>query len=255
MRNRNFRRNRSGQVIVVTALMVAMVLLSTAIYVIETEKNVPVAASDANSDLSAYQQAARNTLISALANVTGGGNPNVLAVDLGKLESAIDSDSYQSILQMTFAPSSGAPYQNGFYVSWGTGGRGISSVCVTLDINSAASDSVSNFECTIKVTSQLDLAGTSSQLDDNTTQITLTLSLTDDGSPALAQTLSCYVENTNGTWINLTAPTTRDYGNGTYIVSSTEPTDQLIFPLQVSAVCLDQRGITTMANATCTNTG
>lgn len=253
MRNRNFRSDKSGQVIVITALMVAMVLLSTAIYVIETEKNVPSATADANSVFSIYQQAAQNTLISALANFTMGGNPDVLAADLNKLETAIVSNSYQSMLQVNFTPLNEAPYQNGFYVSWGTNGQGISSACITCEITSTGTDSASNLECTVKVTSEVELSGSYLQLDDNSTEINLTVALSNEGLPALAGSLSFYFENANGTWVNVTAPSINDFGTGTYAISYTEQTDQLFFPLQVSVICQDQRGIEIMANATCTN--
>jgi len=255
MKNRGFRNNNSGQVIVVTALMVALVLLSSAIFVIGTEKDVPTATNSANSFFSAYQQAARNTLISALANLTNSGNTGVLAADFSQLESAIAANSYQSILQMNFVPLNEAPYQNGFYVSWGTNGQGISSACVTCEINSTGTDSTSNLETTIEATSQVDLSGTYIQLDNNSMQINLTISLSNDGLPALAETISLNSENANRAWISVLPPSITDFGNGTYTTSFTEQTDQLFFPLQVSAVCQDQRGIVTMANTTCTSVG
>ncbi len=116
MKKRSFRRDCSGQVIVITALLVALVLLSTAIYVIETEKGVPSAAADTNNIFPAYQQATRNTLISALANITNGGNPSILTVDLNQLCSAITSHSYQALLQANFTP-----HKRGALPKWNLG--------------------------------------------------------------------------------------------------------------------------------------
>lgn len=255
MKNRSFRRSRGGQVIVITALMVALVLLSTAIFVIETEKDVPSAAADTDS-FSAIQQAARSTLISALANLTNGGTPSVLTSDLGKLESAILYSSYQSILQLQFTASNTAPYQNGFHISPpSTNGQGVSVACITLEINSTAADSTARLECTITVVSEVYLSGTYLPQGDDQTQITLTIAVYNEGSPALARSLSFYFENAAGAWTNAGAPTTNDYGNGTYTASFTAETGQLSFPLHVSAVCVDQRGIVTVANATCSSTG
>ena len=123
MRNRSFRRNTSGQVIVITALLVALLLLSTAIFVIETEKNVPTSGADSNDVFPAYQQSARSTLISALANITNGGDVGILTSDLNQLQSAITSHSYQAILEMDCTPLNSAPYQNGVWISWGADGR------------------------------------------------------------------------------------------------------------------------------------
>ena len=63
LKKRNLRHNNSGQVIVITSLLVALVLLSTAMYVIETDKNVPSVGSGIDDAFPAYQQSIRNTLL------------------------------------------------------------------------------------------------------------------------------------------------------------------------------------------------
>src|SRR5208283_402865 len=99
MKKRSLKRNSSGQVIIITALLVASLLLSTAIYVFETEKEVPTANTEENNAFPGYQQSTKNTMISALSNVTNGGDSGVLTADLNKLTAAITNDSYQAILQ------------------------------------------------------------------------------------------------------------------------------------------------------------
>ena len=49
MKRRSLKHNKSGQVIIITALLVALLLLSTSIYVIETEKEVPQAGTNENT--------------------------------------------------------------------------------------------------------------------------------------------------------------------------------------------------------------
>jgi hypothetical protein len=255
MKNRNLKRDSSGQVIVITALMVALVLLSTVIFVIETEKDVPSVGTYTNNVFSAYQQAVRSTLISALANVTNGGDPSVLATDLNELESAITCHSYQSILQINFTPLNEASYQNGIWISWGTDGCGISSAYVNLDINSTGTSSTSNLECTVNVTSEVDLSGTCQQINDNLTQVNLSVNVLNEGAPALAQNFIVYFENATEGWVKVGSPSISDFGNGTYSVSFTTETNQSNNPLLVSMLCQDQRSITVGANATCTNVG
>ncbi len=82
MTKRSFRRDCRGQVIVVTGLLVALLLLSTAIYVINTQKTVPTVETRVDSMFGGYRETAHSTLISALANASGGGGVNVLSVDL-----------------------------------------------------------------------------------------------------------------------------------------------------------------------------
>ena len=256
MKNRSLKRDSSGQVIVITALMVALVLLSTAIFVIETEKDVPTGGSDANNVFSAYQQAARSTLISALANVTNDGSPSVLTVDLNELDSLITSHSYQSILQMNFAPLNEAPYQNGIWISWGTNGQGISSAYVAFNVNSTGQSSTSSLEYAVNVTSQANVSGSFLQLSGILNQVNLTANVLNEGKPALAQNFTCYYEDALSpieNWTIVTSPSITDFGNGTYTISFNATTQQPGDPLLVSMHCKDQRGIIVCANVTCTN--
>jgi hypothetical protein len=256
MKNRCLKRDSSGQVIVITALLVALVLLSTAIFVIETEKDVPSGGANASNVFSAYQQAARNTLISALANVTNGGSPNILTADLNKLESALNSNSYQSILQMNFNPLNELPYQNGFWISNGTTGQGISSVYVTLDFNSTGTSMTESEEYVVNVTSQADISGSYLQLNGTLNQVNLKINVFNEGKPALTQGFTFYYKDTAssvGNWTQATSPSIKDYGNGTYAASFYAQTQQAGDSLEASMLCLDQRGILIEANVTCTN--
>ena len=255
MKNRSLRRDSSGQVIVITALLVAMVLLSTAIYVIETEKDVPTVGADTNNVFLSYEQGARSTLISALANITNGGNPDVLAADLNMLDSAVTSQSYQSIMQMVFTPLSQAPYQNGIWVSWGTNGEGTSSAIVTLSLNSTGASSISSSECTLTVTSQVNLSVNSIQVNGTSNQVNLRVEVQNEGKPALAQSFKFYYEDamSAGNWTQVTSPSLTDYGDGTYTVTFDAQTLQPGDPLVASVLCQDQRGILVCSNVTCTN--
>lgn len=239
--------------IVITALMVAMVLLSTAIFVIEAEKDVPTVGVDTSNVLSAYQQATRETLISVLSNVTNGGNPGVLTADLNELESVIVSKSYQSILEMSFTPLNELPYQNGILISWGTTGQGISSASITLGVNSSGTSLTSNLSSEVNITSEVDLVGSYLQLASNLTQVNLNVNVLNEGGPALAQNLAFFFDNATEGWAEVYSPTICDFGNGTYTASFTTETSQWAGPFLVSVRCEDQRGILIVANATCTN--
>jgi len=253
MKKRNLKHDSSGQVIIITALLVASLLLSTAIYVIETEKEVPTVDTSEENVFPAYQQSIRNTLISALANVTNGGAPSVLTTDLSELTAAITNDSYQAILQMNYTPLNAAPYQNGIWKSWGADGQGVSSAYVSFVFDSSASSTSSNLEYDVNVTSEADLSGYL-QLNGNLTEANLTVNVLNEGKPALAQNFTFYFENVTDGWVKVDSPSITDFGNGTYSVSFTE-TDQSSGPLLVSMLCQDQRGISVGANVTCTNIG
>ena len=256
MKKRNLNHNSSGQVIIITALLVASLLLSTAIYVIETEKEVPTVGTDENTVFPAYQQSIRNTLISALANITNGGDAGVLTDDLKELNAAITSDSYQAIFQMDYTPLNlnNNTYQNGIWISWNAS-QGISSVYVSFAFNSSGFSTTSNLAYDVNVTTEADLSGNYFQLNSTFTQVNLTVNVLNEGAPALAQNFTFYFENAIKGWVNVDSPSITDFGNGTYTVSFTTETDQLNDPLVVSMLCQDQRGISVGANVTCTNIG
>lgn len=250
MKKRSLRQNTSGQVLVVTSLLIALLLLTTAMFVIEGAKKSSIVASGDDDVFPAYQQSIRNTLISALANVTGGGNSTVLTDDLDELNSAITMYSYQDIVYMSYVPLNVAPYQNGVWVSWGSSGYGVSSVCASFFFNSSGLSTTSNMVYTVNLTSEVNLAGSYTQIDTTSKQVNLTAHLLNEGKPALAQNFTFYFEN--GTdWILVDSPIIVDFGNGTYNISFTaqigQPSDQLV----VSTMCLDQRGISIGANITC----
>jgi len=259
MKRRSLKHNKSGQVIIITALLVALLLLSTSIYVIETEKEVPQAGTNENTVLSAYKQSTINTVISALANATNGGGSIVLTNDLNELKSTISSSSYQAIVQMDYNTLDEAPYQNGIWISWGTAGQGISSACVNLAFKSLGFSTTSNVEYNVNITTAAHLSGKCFQPKSNLTQVTLTVNVFNEGTPALAQNLTFYFECNPSwitpNWVKVNAPSITDFGNGTYLVSFTTEPNPLNDPVLVSMLCQDQRGIFVETNVTCTNTG
>lgn len=252
MRKPSFRHDNSGQIIVITGLLVALLLLSTAIFVIETEKDVPTG-SDGSNVFAAYEQSTRATMISALANVTNGGDHSILAADLNQLESALTSNSYQSILQMNYTLLNEAPYQNGFW-NWSANGQGVSSAYAIFQLNSSASSASASLAYSVNITSQVNLTGSYSSLGSDAT-VNLMVNVLNEGKPELAQTLmfTYQDEALPGNWIAANSPSITDFGNGTYAVSFTAALNQPNDPLLVSVLCQDQRGITVGADVTCTD--
>lgn len=250
MRNRNIKHNRSGQVLVITSLLVALLMLSTAIFVIESEKNQAKIGTAQENVFPLYQQAIKNTLISALANVTGGGDTDILRADIDGVTAAISSYSYQAMLKIDYTLPNNAPYANGFWISRGADGHGVSSVYAIFAFNSSSFSTTTNVEYSVNVTSQVDLSGTYLQLNETSKQVNLTVSLHNEGRAALAQNFTFRYQNV-AEWIAADSPSITDFGNGTYTVSFTVQSDQSIITLPVSVVCQDQRGIFIGANATC----
>ena len=257
MNLRKFRRDKSGQVIVITGLLVALLLLSTAIFVMETEKDVPSGNNEESNAFTSYEQSTRSTLISALAEVTdGGGGESTLISDLNMLSSVISSDSYQSIVSMNYSILNVAPYTDGVWVSWGTNGQGISSDYVSFAFNSMDTSTSSAAAYAENVSSQIAINGRYSLISSNNNQVNLQVNVLNEGKPALAQNFTfSYADGTSFplSWMEAGSPSLTDYGNGTYAVAFTAATIQPNDPIVASVICQDQRGITVGANVTCTN--
>jgi hypothetical protein len=258
MKNRSFKHDNSGQVLVVTALLVALLLLSTALYVIDLEKKTPIAQAS-ETDFSEYKASIRNTLISGLVNTTNGGDPEILTADLQALKDAITAHSYQNLVGLDFANVSAAPYHNGIWVSWGNSGHGISSAYASLVFVSSASSASSELEYTANVTSEIYVQGSYSMLEGTAKQVNLTVQVQNEGKPALAGNFTLYFEFDGSTssedWVQVDSPGAVDFGNGTYSFSFIADTNMPSDPVLVSVHCQDLRGVLVNANATCTRVG
>jgi hypothetical protein len=249
---RSFRRDKSGQVIIVSALLISVLLLSTALYVIEVGKQTPTVQSSQNAVFSDYRQAVTNTVISALANVSSGGNPDVLRNDLSELKTVVLSHSYQAMLTMNYTPLNLNGYLNGTRISWGANGQGISIACASVALSSSSPSAASNLQYTVNVSSAVNLGGNWHEIDNGTKQANLTFSVQNEGKPALTQNFTVTYQN-GADWTKVNSPTTTDFGNGTYTVAFNVELQQSD-PMIVSLLCQDQRGIFVGANFTCTNT-
>jgi hypothetical protein len=256
MRTHRSDRNNSGQVLVITSLIVVMLLLSTFICVTETTKNAPLYAAEANSSFSSFRLGTIHAIMSALANVSNGGSSSILTADLNKYKWMVGNHSYDAILNLTFTPRSISPYSGGIWSSWNTDGTGVSSAYVNFAWNSSGTSSVYYSAYAINVTTDISMTGVYTRLSGAQKQANVTVNLLNEGKPALARNFTVYYEYDGSTWPSETwiqaSPTITDYGNGTYFMSFTATTSSRGDPLLVSVRCHDLRYIFVRANCTLT---
>ncbi len=252
MRKRNFKSNKSGQVIVVTALVVSLLFLSTSLYVIEVGKQVPTVEPSQSNVFSNYKQPITNTMISALANATEGSNPNILDADIAELKIVIHANSYQAMLTMDYSTLNSNGYQNGLLISWGTNGQGVSSACASFIFASSSHSANSNIEYTLNVTSAVNSSGNYRQISESTKQVNLTINVLNEGKAALAQNFNSSYRN-GAEWVQVDSPTVTSLGEGTYKLTFIAEQSQLEDQMVVSLLCQDQRGIFVGATLTCTS--
>ena len=241
--------------LIIASLVVTLLLLSTALYISEIEKHAAVYESRLNPAFASYKLGATNTVISALANVSNGGSANVLVEDLNKFKAVVNSQSFNAIVEMNFTPLNVTPYQDGVCISWDSSGRGISSAYVNLVLNSSGTSANYYSEYTINVTSEINVNGQYSLVNGSLRQVDLTCNILNEGKPALAQNFTVHYEQDGSLsteeWVQVTAPSINDYGNGTYAISFTAETTNQDDPMLVSVHSHDLRHILTIANVTC----
>jgi hypothetical protein len=250
------KTRNSGQGLIIASLVVTLLLLSTAVYVSEIEKNVAVHDSEVNPAFSAYKLGVTHTLMSALVNISNGGSTDVLAASLNQFKSVVNSHSFSALVKMDFTPLNMAPYQDGVWISWGSSGRGISGAYVNLILNSSGTSGTYYSEYALNVTSQIDVDGYYTLLTGSQKQVNLTVAVLNEGKPALAQNFTVYYEQDGSLsteeWVQVASPSIPDYGNGTYAVSFTAETLNPDDPMLVSVHSHDLRHILVKANVTCT---
>lgn len=251
------KRENSGQVLVVTSLIVVMLLLSTVIYVRETGMDTPVYSGSSTLSFSVVKQASIHTVISALANVSNGGDTGILAANFGQLKSVMANHSYNAISNMNYTPLTDGVYQDGFWISWGASGEGTSSAYVSAALNFSGVSAAHYSEYTVNVTSKMVISGQYYELLTGfRKQVNVTCALYNEGKSALAQNFTVYYDYDGSLetedWITVDAPTIVDYGHGVYFISFEAETKNRPNPMLISVHSQDTRGIRVLANATCT---
>ena len=251
----HLNRRNSGQVLVIASLVVVLLLLSTALYVSEIEKNAAVYEQRTNPVFSEYKLGVLHTVISALTNVSNGGPQESLTEDLNHFKSIVANHSFNAIVEMNCTPHNKAPYQDGLWISWDSNGEGTSSAYVDLVLNVSGASANYYSEYTVNVTSRIELDGYYTSLTGSTKQVNVFCNVFNEDKAALAQNFTVYYEQdgslTPEEWIQVVSPSVTDYGNGTYTISFTAVTTNPDDPSLVSVYCHDLRGILTRANVTC----
>jgi hypothetical protein len=254
-RQRKFRANSSGQLLIVASLAIGILISSTAIYVYELSKETN---SEDYSSISnfvlALKQSTRNAMISSLANVSNGGEKSVLAANLDRLSQIFRNINNFGICQLAFTLLSDSNYDAGTWLSWNISDMGVSSTYAnfTLEVYGMAMNVTLNYA--VNVTSTITINGYFTKLNGDEKLVNLTCNVYNEGKPALAKNMTFFYEEF-GSWLPIDLSndlSIMDYGNGTYRVSFTvsTPSDTL----EVSARIYDVRDIFVQANTTCYET-
>jgi hypothetical protein len=245
------QRKNSGQILVVTSLVVVLLLISTVVYVTEIEKNAPTFSADVNLSFAAFKQGIEHTVTSALVNISNGGNPDALEVDLAQFKAVAEGHSYYETLDLECTPVTRLQYVDGVWLSWGTNGVGVSGMVVDVAVDALGFSSSYHSGYTVNVTSSIKVSGSYIQLNETQRQVSLSCSVFNEDKAAPIGNLEVYYEqDAPEGWVPATLPVTAYFGNGTCLTTFTAE-NATLSGLPVSVHCLDARGVSVWANATC----
>ncbi len=255
---RNLRnRKNSGQTFIITALVIALLILSIVYGVFEAGRRGEMrSATTLNSHVLATKLGLKNTVTSSLVNVSNGGENEILTTNLNEYASIVGNQSHFGKCAALFTVLDVSPYQSGMWISWGSNGTGVSSAYANFTLVFTRTEADFQMEHSTNITTAINVEGTYSLLQGRSKHVDVTCRIFNEGEPALANNITLYYEHDGDLsvqeWIPADSPTITDYGNGTYTLSFTAETRNRSDPLLVSVHVYDLREIFVMANATCT---
>jgi hypothetical protein len=257
MKRKRLNHKNSGQTLIITSLVIALLLLSVVYYVFEVERKNDIHTSTSlNSYVLAIKLGSKNTVLSSLVNVSNGGENETLTANLNKLSSIIGNQSHFGKCNIIFTPLNFSPYQSGIWISWDSNGLGISSAYANFTLDFTGMQTDAQLEYNVNITTTLNVEGVYNTLEGKTKQVNLTCRVFNEGKPALAKNITLFYESDGDLaiqeWIPVDSPSITDYGNGTYFLSFIAETKTSTAPVLISAHVHDSRDVFVWANTTCT---
>jgi hypothetical protein len=236
----------------VAALAIALVISSTTVYVYELSRETSGTDTSqiSNSLLLALKQGTINAMMSALANVSNGGDKTVLTNNLNALSRVFEGLN-SGIYRLGFTLRNDTHYDSGLWLSWNTSGMGVSSAYANFTLTAQSEEAETTMSYVMNATTAILVDGSYSVQMNGEKLVSLTCRLSNEGETALAKNLTVYHEEA-GSWTRANVSSNLsivDYGNGTYIVSFI--VHDLSSTVNVSVHAVDSRDVFVRANTIC----
>jgi len=236
--------SRRGQVLIVAAFAISILLLSANVYVY---RNSRIDSSPTYGTLIDYAQHIRlgsiHAVTASLVNVSNGGASSNLGHNIERWEAFTRGDYRFGTCDLNVSLGSQAPYSEGVWLDWGATGVGVSSAYAdfTLDISGRGAEV--DWAFPVNQTTEMRVSGSFAVIVEDRKDVAVTMSMLNEGSPAPAQSIFLEYWDT-GLWNDASLEgdyTAIDYGNGTYrfTFSADIPGAQVNIRIQA----IDERGI------------
>jgi hypothetical protein len=165
-------------------------------------------------------------------------------------ESFVGGDYAYGLSYLNSTPASQAPYSEGIWVDWGENGEGITGACSYYTFNIGGRGAEIDLSFTVNMTTRVQVSGSFEDMGGDSKAVTVTIQLTNDGSPALYRDVTPEVMTSAG-WTDMTALgdyAEQDHGNGTYTYTFTADISGSDVPVRF--MVHDKRGVYVMAEVT-----
>jgi len=249
---RRLRANSSGQLLIIAALVIALLISSTTTYIYELTKETDTSKTRAINDfILALKQNTKNAIISSLANVSNGGAKITLKSNLNKLSEVFRSLRHSGTCSQFFMVHNDSNYDSGTWLSWNTSGLGVSSAYANFTLTVYGITAKIDMPYAVNVTTTITINGSYSVVSGDEKQVTLICRTFNEAQPALWKNVTVFYES-GGNWVQVNSTNNLsivNYGNGTYSASFTITLAS--DTVGVSTCILDSRDIFVRANITC----
>jgi hypothetical protein len=240
-KTRNFGASRSGQLLIVAALAVAIIISSTTLYVYDVSRQTGTANSQSLSELIlALKQASRNTLVSSLANTSRGGNEAILNTNLNELQRTSRLINRFGLAELSFTLLNASGYSSGISLAWNTSIVDVSSAYANFTLNVIGLESKVTTQYAINITTSVQVNGSYSLVGIEK-HVNLTCRIYNEDEPALTRSIALFYANL-GNWTRVDETNSLamvNRGDGVYDISFIVPSTTT----EISINCLDLRDI------------
>ena len=247
------RNGNSGQILLIAAFIMASLLVSAQLYILEVGKISGEMNSDSLNDfMSSVKLGSGHVVTGSLANISNGGSFSLLELNLQEWAQFMSAQYVEGKNILNFTLEEAAPYSSGVCLFWGANGYGASSAYVDFIHTLAGRSADVDMAYSINVTTALLISSTSRMLNETAQQTNITIKALDEAGPALAPQVIVYYK-VSSSWLipdDSNDFALLNYGNGTYLASFTAaiPTPEV----EVSVHATDFRGVHVQANVTST---
>ncbi len=245
------QKKNSGQILLIAAFIMASLLLSAQLYVLEVGEFSGDNESEFVKDfLLSVELGSRHAVVGSLANVSNGGAISILELNLREWQIFVDSQFLYGKSVLSYTVVETASHSSGMRLFWGNNGYGISSACANFTHEFSGRDTDIEQSFFLNITTSSVITSTNRRLSGTTRQVNVTISVLNEGETALARQITVYYRVYND-WLipdESNNFTLQNYGNGTYLASFTAdfPTSEV----EVSSHIIDCRDIFVQANVT-----